>query len=168
MYQWVLPTCRRSWPLYVPLASSVPLVVGQCPEHQPVTARTQKGRHASRKARLCLARATPPERCLLKDNKHNLTSHRHWHNWKITPLGSYILMSCFNYSPYILSICTACSTHRGSWEVNATLHTTKPKKKKKSVSTLPYFCITVLVLSNIEIVLKISKMGSKSPKPALR
>lgn len=125
------PSCRRSWPLYVPLASSVPLVVGQCPEHQPVTAGTQKGRRASRKARLCLARATPPERCLLKDNKHNLTSRRHWHNWKITPLGSYILMSCFNYSPYILSIRTACSTYRGSWEVNATLHTTKPKKNKK-------------------------------------
>lgn len=70
------------------------------------------------------------ERGLLADNKHTLNSHRHWHNWKITPLGSYILRDCFNYKPYILRILTEYPTYRGSWEVNVTA---EPRQKEKKI-----------------------------------
>lgn len=88
----------------------------------------------------------------LEDNKHSLNSHRHWHNWKIRPLGSYILTGCFNCSPYILSIFTECSIYtevaekRG--QVCYSVTEFRQEKNIKLESSLPfiYFCITVLEL----------------------
>lgn len=93
----------------------------------------------------CLTRVPWPERCLLEDNKHNLNSHRHWHNWKIRPLGSYILTGCFNCSPYILSIFTECSIYTKvveKWgQVSNSVSEFRQDKNIKSESSLPYLLL---------------------------
>ena len=93
----------------------------------------------------CLTWATLSERCLLEDNKHNFNSHRRWHNWKIRPLGSYILTGCYNCSPYILSIFTERSMHMEvaeKWGQLCNLATgLRQKKRIKSDLSLPYFLL---------------------------
>lgn len=93
----------------------------------------------------CLTRASQSERCLLEDNKHNLNSHRHWHNWKIRPLGSYILTGSFNCRPYILSIFTECSIYTkvlGKWgQVSNCVTEFRQDKNINSESSLSYLIL---------------------------
>lgn len=72
------------------------------------------------------------------NNKHNFHSHRHWHNWKIRPLGSSSLTGCFNCSPYILNIITECSMYleiAGKWVQLYNLATGLRHKKPKQNKT---------------------------------